>query len=546
MLRTSIILLFCFFCWFQVSAQTVGLFNLDSAATPGFTLFAPLADTSTYLIDNCGRLVHSWTGSRKPGNSVYLMENGDILRCLEDTSATFNAGGFGGWLEIQDWDGNVLWEYDYGSPTLFHHHDVEPLPNGNILVLAWNKHSQSEAISLGRDSSITNVNGIWEDIITEIRPIYPDSAEVIWEWRAWDHLIQDYDPTKPNFGTLSQHPGRINFNWEVLNGGSPDWMHSNGLDYDPINDQILLSVLHFDEIWVIDHSTTTQEAASSSGGNQGKGGDLLYRWGNPMTYGSGTGSDQRLFGQHDARWIPQGYPHAGKISIFNNGAGRPQGNISSVDIIDQPVDANGAYTLSGVNYGPDSAFWSYKAPVPTDFYSSFISGAFPLPNGNWMVCEGDEGIFFEIDSLGNEVWRYVNPINGSGPITQGAAPVGNIVFRATKYLPGYGAFNGRTLTSGDRLELNPLPLPPNCPPIVAVEEPLEDLSIFPNPTNDLLVIRRSEQGELPYALHDLSGRLLDSGVFETYELRIPMRHLTPGIYLLQIGDAYFKVVRAQN
>lgn len=547
MLKKINLLLVCLLAFTCLRAQqTVGLYQLDSAAYPGFTLFAPMNNTDAYLVDNCGRLVQQWSSTRLPGVSVYLLENGNLLRCLQDTSLRYNAGGAGGWLEMQDWDGNLLWEYDFGKADYFQHHDIEPLPNGNVLVIAWELHSVADAISQGRDSSITYFRGIWSEKITELRPIFPDSAEIVWEWRLWDHLVQDFAPGKPNFGNVGQHPELVDLNWEILNGGSPDWVHFNSIDYDPVHDQIVLSALHFDEIWVIDHSTTTAEAASHSGGLQGKGGDLLYRWGNPTTYRQGNGADQRLFGQHDARWIPQGYPNAGHIAIFNNGAGRPQGNISSVDIIDQPVTATGAYTLSGPAYGPDTAFWSYRDPVPTDFYSSFISGAHPLPNGHWLVTEGDDGIFFEIDSLGNQVWRYVCPVGGAGPITQGAPSNGNIVFRATKYPPNYGAFVGRTLVSGNQIEQNPLPLPSNCPPIVGVEEPAPQLLIYPNPTRDQLVIRREETSPATYVLRDLQGKTLVRGEFEGNELRISMAELSPGIYLLQVGEAAFKVLRAAD
>ena len=60
-----------------------------------------------------------------------------------------------------------------------------------------------------------------------------------------------------------------------------DWMHSNAVAYNAELDQVLLNVLEFNEFWIIDHSTTTAEAAGHTGGKHGKGGDLLYRWGNP-------------------------------------------------------------------------------------------------------------------------------------------------------------------------------------------------------------------------------------------------------------------------
>jgi len=82
------------------------------------------------------------------------------------------------------------------------------------------------------------------------------------------------------------------------------------------------------EIYVIDHSTTPYESIGNSGGRYGKGGDYLFRWGNPANYGRGSQEDQKLFRQHDVQWIKPGLNGAGNILIFNNGAGklRPYGN----------------------------------------------------------------------------------------------------------------------------------------------------------------------------------------------------------------------------
>ena len=66
-----------------------------------------------------------------------------------------------------------------------------------------------------------------------------------------------------------------------------DWLHTNAIAYNPQRDEIALSVLGNNEIWIIDHSTTTEEARGSTGGNSGKGGDILYRWGNPIAHRAG-------------------------------------------------------------------------------------------------------------------------------------------------------------------------------------------------------------------------------------------------------------------
>ena len=173
---------------------------------------------------------------------------------------------------------------------------------------------------------------------------------------------------------MGDHPELADIN---IIGGNRDWLHTNSIDYNPALDQIVVSLAHAGEIWVIDHSTTTAEAAGHTGGNSGKGGDLLYRWGNPANYDRGLPADRRLFSQHDARWIEPGLVGAGNIMFFNNGGGRPEGQFSTVDEIAPPVDASGNYTLAaGSAFGPSELAWSYGLPDP-QFYAIFHVGRPP-------------------------------------------------------------------------------------------------------------------------------------------------------------------------
>ena len=179
----------------------------------------------------------------------------------------------------------------------------------------------------------------------------------------------------------------------------------------------MISVHEFSEIWIIDHSTTTAEAAGHTGGRSGKGGDLLYRWGNPRVYRAGTKADQTLFAQHNAQWIPRGLPGEGHLLVFNNGGHRPDGEYSSVDELVLPVDARGGTSSSRERRsGPKKPVWSYSAPKKSDFYASFISGTHRLPNGNTMICSGPNGTLFEVTPDKEIVWKYVNPVKGGfGP-----------------------------------------------------------------------------------------------------------------------------------
>jgi hypothetical protein len=340
-----------------------------------------------------------------------------------------------------------------------HHHDAEWLPNGNVLLIAWELRTRPQAIAAGRNPALVTAQGLWPDHLIEVAPTGPATGTIVWEWHLWDHLIQDFDPTKVNYGVVGDAPELVDLNFAA--NAVADWTHINSIDVNPAFDQIILSVHNLGEIWVIDHSTTTQQAAGHTGGRSGKGGDLLYRWGNPQAYDAGTAADKKLFGQHDAQWILPGSPSAGSITIFNNGTGRPSGAYSSIEEIAPPVDADGRYALvPGAAYGPPSATWTYAAVPPASFYAQNISGAQRLPNGNTLICSGPQGSFFEVTSEGETVWRYVSPIVTAGPMQQGDAIPGgggggqqNLVFKVRRYGRDYPGLAGRDLAAGGTLEL---------------------------------------------------------------------------------------------
>ena len=240
-----------------------------------------------------------------------------------------------------------------------------------------------------------------------------------------------------------------------------DWNHVNAVAYHPELDQIVISVHDFGEIWVIDHSTTTDEAAGHQGGTSNMGGDILYRWGNPAAYRAGTPKMQRFYGQHDAQWIAPGLSGEGHILVFNNGMERPgPASFSTVDEIVPPVDADGVYQRPlDKAFGPKEPVWIYKASPPTDFYSMHISGAQRLPNGNTLICSGANGTFFEVTPDKQVVWRYVNPVTDEGPLAADVAiprkgdHSKNEVFKVRRYSGDYPGLAGRDLSPGDRIEL---------------------------------------------------------------------------------------------
>ena len=474
----------------------LGLLLNDPRAYQGYTLIAPMFSKTTYLIDMQGKVVRTWESDYTPGASAYLLENGHLLRTGAHQPAPSGFGpGAGGRVQEFDADGQLLWDFKYVSEKILPHHDVTRLPNGNVLMIVWEKKTKEEVIGAGRRPDMAGNAGLHPDYLIEVKPTGKTMGEIVWEWHLWDHLIQDHDRSKPNFGNISDHPELVDLNFgsgegpiapmmatkdgvaklrslgylgstpaptakdapapeqektpapepkeeskpaakEKSKSGpnqrrpntSADWTHFNGVAYNADLDQIMVTVRAFSEFWIIDHSTTTAEAASHKGGRSGNGGDLLYRWGNPRAYRNGSKMDQRLFSQHNANWIPPRLPGEGHMLVFNNGSGRPGGDSSSVDELVLPVDSQGLYTRNRRGpYGPTQAVWSYSAPKKSDFYSFFISGSQRLPNGNTLICSGANGTVFEVTPKKEVVWKYTNPVMGN-PGGPGGRPGGIDLF----------------------------------------------------------------------------------------------------------------------
>lgn len=448
----------------------LGLAINDSKALKGYTLLNTINSKSAYLLDTEGHVVHSWKPETNTSHCCYLLPNGNLLRPADLGGREKSFGGGPAPLgRIQEftWDGEIVWDYTFFNDKQLPHHDICKMPNGNVLMIVWDKKTVEEAIAAGRKKELVS-KYLLPDSVLEVKPTGKNSGEIVWEWHLWDHLIQDHDSSKANFGVVADHPELVDVNYasepptpapaakdtakdnakdaakkdspddqknaqgktkaeldrlkSIGYAGSkasqsqrvnPDWTHVNAVDYNADLDQIFLSSPEFNEIWIIDHGTTAKEAAGHTGGKRGRGGDLLYRWGNPAVYRAGTKADRKLFYQHNAHWIPKGLPGAGHLLLFNNGGGRPGGAYSSVDEYVLPLDANGLYTReNGKAWGPTEPVWSYSAPNKKDFLSSFISGTHRLPNGNTMICSGANGTLFEVTPEKEIVWKYVNPAKG--------------------------------------------------------------------------------------------------------------------------------------
>lgn len=457
----------------EAKPPELGVIRTTDRVCPGYILISPLSTEKSFLLDTSGKVVHSWLTDRKPGQASYLLEDGSLLRAGKvDNFFQFpSTTGSGGQIQKYDWDGNLAWDFTASSAYRMSHHDIEPLPNGNVLCIVWESYRRDVAITAGRNPDRLTGDVLWLEAIFELKPKGVNGADVVWKWSLLDHVIQDWDQSKDNYGNPADHPELIDINY--LLRPVPDWVHMNSIDYNEELDQIMVGSRTLSEFWIIDHSTTTEEAKGHTGGKRGHGGDLLYRWGNPQTYRQGTVDDRRLFNQHDAHWIPKGLPGAGNALVFNNGMQSSKQDFSSIDEVKLPLMPDGTYDRKPQKaFGPAEIEWTFADPG--ELFSPRISGAQRLPNGNTLICSGTQHLLLEVTPNAETVWMYRNPKrfhnpprsegNRNGPATPspadlpqarldamripGGVPLedGGTMFRAIKYPPDYPAFRDRDLS----------------------------------------------------------------------------------------------------
>lgn len=532
-----------FFTHWTTAQNTVGLISKQENATDGYTFIYTLNQANGYLINACGEVVNSWTddASFMAGASAYITPEGNLLktkRKINFAQDKIFAPGAGGIVELKSWNNDLLWSYELNNDKQRLHHDIKLMPNGNILMLVWEEKSREECIQAGRNPAFISDGKMYNEKIIEINP---SNSTVVWEWSAWDHLIQDFDSSKDNYGIVADHPEKIDINLNTEGSfGLPnaDWMHINSIDYNPFLDQILISAPIFSEIMIIDHSTTTEQAKGSTGGLAKRGGDLLYRWGNPANYDRGTADDRQLFFQHDAKWlvydISQNHPDFGKISVFNN---RVTQTTSWGAVLISPWDMyQWSYTKTGNIYGPGTFDKKLIHPNPTKQNSPITSGVQLLPNGNYYMTSGNKGYCYELTPDGKVLWEYVLPYRGFATVPQGAVLLANDnpFFSSRRFSPQFKGFEGKDLSAKSWIELNPDTS--FCSRLTAsTDVPFENINVYPNPASETICLPINSGAEL-ISIYDVHGKLVLQEVRETAASCISVVNLKNGVYLLTLGD----------
>ena len=450
----------------------------DTAKTcDGYTLFGVRG--TTYLIDMEGRVVHTWP----VGTNPHLLDDGSVLDASKD-----DPSGFGGFVQVS-WTGSTVWSYTETRTNYLPHHDFirifNPKLGANTTLYIANKSiSSNQCIAVGcNPANGSSYVSAQMDTIVEVDM----SSNIVWEWGFADHLIQDFDATKSNYVgvgmSISNYPGRLNVNIPGL-PVQKDWLHCNGMDYNPTLGQIAISSVR-GEFYVIDHDNTfiAGDPTGSIALAASSAGDFLYRFGDPARYSQGnppsiltnwtesTTGNKQIGGNHHVSWIAAGMPDAGDLLIFNNAQNlfehtqqsyaleiNPRLNASTNDTgaYVNPPDAGyyewnpGHNTDKAARQFSRQVVWFYASKAVHGMFSHIGSSVQRLSNGNTLICSDTEGHIIEVTPAGDAVWEYINPVTSDGILKfkRDNWPMYNSIFRAYRDRATGPPLAGRSLTSG--------------------------------------------------------------------------------------------------
>jgi Arylsulfotransferase (ASST) len=354
-----------------------GLIACDpGAASPGYTLFAPLTGTGqAYLVGLDGTVAHQWDLPYRPGRHPRLLPNGNLAYngTLPDVPVLFPM-----WLRYH---GGALGEFDPSGALVrehrddMHHHDAYHYGDGRILYTTLEPLTGTAARAVrggvaGSEADSPGTDGIvYADVIKEIDA----SGSVTWSWHAAEHLDPARYPLQPHY--RREH-------WPLINGVYP-----------LADGTIAASLRSVSAVIIIDRAT----------------GDITWQLG-PDTVAQ----------QHCPSELPDG-----SLLLFDNGTFRTGESVtySRVIEVDRPTQ---------------EITWQYRDSPPENFFTPFMGSAQRLPNGNTLVTESAFGRIFEVDRAGRVCWEYVVPYF-SAYHDQEAARLfpdeTNAIFRAYRYSP---------------------------------------------------------------------------------------------------------------
>jgi hypothetical protein len=408
------------------SAQTVyptgtTIYDPDRAWN-GYTVLSPLQTQAVLVIDMNGTVAKRWDGfNNSAGGPARVLPGGGVV------AASGARPPYQESLELiqRDFAGNVVWRFSRNEQittrdgmTIWsarQHHDWQreslpagyyspestpPIEGGTTLILTHTNRTQSNVADVVLE----------DDRLIEVSW----NGDIIWEWVASDHI------------------GELGFAADARNAikaaaafnkarGSFDWLHINSATYVGPNRWFDQGDARFAPNNVIVSSREASLLAIVA-----RDGRIVWRLGPDFSESPELRAIRQIIGQHHAHLIPKGLPGAGNLLVFDNGGSSGYGFANPIAPDGTGAFARATSRVLEINPVTLELIWSYANPR---FFSTNISGAQRLPNGNTLITAGAGGRMFEVTREGAIVWEYMYPLF-SGPNAS------NAVYRA--YRVPYG------------------------------------------------------------------------------------------------------------
>jgi len=382
----------------------------------GYTVLSPLQTPAVLVIDMNGNVVKRWEGlNNSAGGPARVLPGGFVISASGARPPNQES------LELvqQDFDGKVMWQFSRNE-------QIKTREGGTIWSARQHHDWQRESFPAGYFSpeSMPAIEGGSTLILTHTNRTQPKVAdvmleddrlievswkgEVTWEWVASDHIDElgfAPDARKAIKAAQSFNKARGSFDWLHINSahyvGPNRWFDQGDMRFTPNN--VIISSREASLLAIV-----------------GRDGKIVWRLGPDFSESPELRAIRQIIGQHHAHFIPKGLPGAGNLLVFDNGGSSGYGFANPIAPNGVGAFARATSRVLEINPLTLELVWSYTNPR---FFSTNISGAQRLPNGNTLITAGAGGRMFEVTKEGAIVWEYMYPLFGG-------ANASNAVYRA--------------------------------------------------------------------------------------------------------------------
>jgi hypothetical protein len=375
----------------------------------GFTVLSILDTPAVIVIDMNGRVVKRWDGFNvSSGGPARLLPGGSVIapsgahpphqEALELVQRDFNGNttwSFNHSEQIENADGESMWSsrqhHDWQRadfPAGYYSPDAVPAAAANTLLLTHSTRMHTDVADVTLE----------DDRLIEISA----TGELLWEWRASEHIDEFRFSEDARATIRSAGSGTAR---------GYDWLHVNSADYVGANPWFEAGDARFAPDNVIISSRQASLIAIVA-----RDGSVVWQLGPDFSRDAKQQALGQIIGQHHAHFIPPGLPGAGNLLVFDNGGSSGYGAPSAIAPTGVGIYARATSRVLEINPVTLERVWMYAA---SNFFSTNISSAQRLANGNTLITEGAPGRVFEVTAEGTIVWEYMNAPGEAGRKSNG-------------------------------------------------------------------------------------------------------------------------------